>query len=72
MIVTGQEIVLAVRFELPPNITAEKAVALLSQGGLNVPLGLVQFVRKIDVAVVNTGDSFTVTPPEEGVTLRMQ
>jgi hypothetical protein len=65
-IISGKEIVLAVRMTLPPETPPERAAALLSQGGVNLPLGLVQFVRTITVAVVEVGEAFTVPPVEEG------
>lgn len=65
-IVSGKQVVLAIRLELPPNIAPEQAVQLLSQGGVNIPLGLVQFVRQTVLGVVESGESFTVPPMEEG------
>jgi len=72
-IVSGKEVVLAVRMTLPPNTTPEKAVALLSQGGINIPLGLVQFVRSMAVGVVDTDETFPVPPAEAvGPIMRLQ
>ncbi len=64
-IITGKEVVLAVRMTMPPNITPERAVAMLSQGGVNIPLGLVQFVRSMTVGVVESNETFPVPPAED-------
>ena len=47
---------------------------MLSQGGVNLPLSLVQLVRRIDVAVVGINEPFTVpSPVEDGAAnLRIQ
>ena len=65
-IVSGKEVVLAVRMTLPPCTTPDRAVAMLSQGGVNIPLGLIQFVRSLSVGVVEVGEPFTVPPAEDG------
>lgn len=65
MAITGMvEAVIAVRLSLPPGTTQEQAAKMLSNGGVNLPLGLVQFVRKIDVAVVALDEPFVAMPPE--------
>lgn len=73
-IISGQEIILAVRFTLPPGTPPEQAGRMLSQGGVNLPLSLVQLVRRIDVAVVGINEPFTVpSPVEDGAAnLRIQ
>lgn len=65
-IVSGFEIIVAIRIAMPPNVTPEQAGKMLSSNGVNLPIGLVQFVRKIDVAVVAEDEPFTVQPPEDG------
>jgi hypothetical protein len=65
-IVGDAECILAVRFALPPGTTPEQAGKMLSQGGVNIPLGLMSYVRKVDVAIVAIGEPFTCEPPEDG------
>jgi hypothetical protein len=45
---------------------------MLSQGGVNIPLGLYNYVKKIDVSIVGMGEPYTVMPPEEGHGLKLQ
>jgi hypothetical protein len=72
-IISGQEIVLAVRFTLPPGQSPERAAQMLSQGGVNLPLSLCSLVRRIDVAVVDVGQPFLAPPVEEaGANLKLQ
>lgn len=64
--ITGTvEAIIAVRLSLPPGTTEEQAAKMLSHGGVNIPLGLVGFIRKIDVAVVKLDEPFIVLPPEK-------
>lgn len=65
-LISGQEIVLAVRFTLPPGQPPENAARMLSQGGVNLPLSLCHLVRRIDVALVDVGQPFLAPPAEEG------
>jgi hypothetical protein len=40
-------------FSVPPGTTRERAAQMLSQGGINVPLGLLQYVRSVNINVVD-------------------
>lgn len=72
-IISGQEVVLAIRFSLPPGTPPEHAGRMLSSGGVNIPLSLVNLVRRVDVAVVNVGEPFVAPPVEEaGANLKLQ
>jgi hypothetical protein len=71
-IVSDIEAIIAIRFSLPPGTTPEQAGKMLSQGGVNIPLGLYSYVKKIDVSVVGIGEPYTVMPPEEGHGLKLQ
>lgn len=65
-IVGTKEIILAVRIAIPPGVEPEQAVKSMSNNGMNLPLGLLQFVRSVHVEVVNMGDSCSI-PATEGV-----
>lgn len=66
--ITGvSEAILSIRLALPPGTTPEKAIGMLSQGGVNLPLGLVNFVRQIHVEIVDVGQPGSpIPPPEDG------
>jgi len=67
------EIVLAVRIALPPNVTTEQAITMLSNNGINMPLGLLQFIRQVHTEVVEPNAPATIPPLEDGGrVLRMQ
>lgn len=40
-------------FSVPPGTTRERAAQMLSQGGVNVPLGLLQYIKSVDINVVD-------------------
>jgi len=64
-IVGTKEMILALRIAVPPETSVEQAVNSLANNGLNVPLGLLQFVRSVHLEVVDTGSPCTI-PAREG------
>lgn len=71
-IVGTKEIILAVRIAIPPGIEPEQAVKSMSNNGMNLPLGLLQFVRNVHIEVVNTGDSCSIPAMEATGVLKIQ
>lgn len=66
-VVSGtNEAIVAIRFRLPPGMNVEQAGKMLSQGGINIPLGLLNNVRKVDVAIIAVDEPYTILPPEDG------
>lgn len=60
------EVVVAVRVALPPNVTPQQAVQMLSNNGVNVPVGLLQFVRQVHTEIVQPNEPATIPPVEDG------
>jgi len=67
-----KEMVLALRIAIPPNTSIEAAVNSLANNGLNVPLGLLQFVRSVHLEVVDAGESLTIPAREDGGILHIK
>ncbi len=51
MLLGNYHVEMKILFDVPPGTTKEQAAKMLSQGGVNVPLGLLQFIRRVDVDV---------------------
>jgi hypothetical protein len=64
-IVGTKEMILALRIAMPPGTSVEQAVNSVANNGLNIPLGLLQFVRSVHLEVVDTGSPCTI-PAREG------
>lgn len=71
-LVSGLEIVIGVRVTVPPGVTADQAKAMMSNNGISMPIGLLQFVRQTHVEVVAANQPVTIPPLEDGVKLRLQ
>lgn len=46
------EVVLTIRFSTPPGTQPQDAGKMIAANGIQIPLGLVQFVRHVNVDVV--------------------
>ena len=64
-LVSDLEAVMVVRFKLPPGTTAEQAGKMLSHGGVNIPLGLVNYIRYHTVAIVGIDEPYQDVPPTD-------
>lgn len=53
MLVSDFHVVLKIQVDVPPGLTREQAAKMLSQNGVNMPLGLLQFVRRVDCEVID-------------------
>lgn len=52
MLVSDFHVVLKIAIDVPPGLPREQAAKMLSQTGVNVSLGLLQYVRRADCEIV--------------------
>jgi len=59
-----EEIHMTVKFKVPPGASAAAMIQKLSEGGVSVALGLLQYAKSTDIKVVDA----TASGPNLGIT----